>query len=277
MTSTSSTGGAPGASSSALVPGLVSVTFRGLDPGRVLALCTRESLRAVEWGGDVHVPAGDVQRARQVREATAAAGVGVCTHGSYLRCGEAGEGQVAAVVATASAVGAPAIRVWAGTRGSAEASADERSGVVAGLVDAARAADGAGMTLVLEHHGGTLTDSVPSSLSLLEEVAAAGAPAGSVALSWQPPVGLDDDEALATLDAHLPHLATVHVFSWDPSGRRLPLSARSALWAEVFSRVATSGRTHPVLLEFVRDDDPAALAEDARVLRELLADASPCA
>ncbi|MGN6334216.1 MAG: TIM barrel protein [Motilibacteraceae bacterium] len=254
-----------------LVPGLVSVTFRGLDAGSVLGLCGQHDLRAVEWGGDVHVPAGDVDRAERVRAATTAAGLAVSTYGSYLRCGEGSSGEVEAVVATAAAVGAPAIRVWAGSRGSSDATSEDRRAVAEGVAAAARRAAARGLTLVLEHHDGTLTDRTPSALALLEDVATAGAPPGSVALSWQPPVGFNDDEALATLDAHLPHLGTVHVFSWDPEGRRLSLAARSALWTEIFSRVATTGGTHPALLEFVRDDDPGALAEDAAVLHELLA------
>lgn len=256
------------------MPGLVSVTFRGLDAGSVLRLCGQHGLRAVEWGGDVHVPAGDVEHAGRVRDLTAAAGVAVSTYGSYLRCGEAGSEQVQAVVATASAVGAAAIRVWAGTRGSSDATSEDRRAVADGVVAAARSAAARGLSLVLEHHDGTLTDRTGSALTLLEQAAAAGAPPGSVALSWQPQVGLDDDAALATLDAHLPHLGTVHVFSWDTEGRRLPLAARSDLWAEVFSRVAGTGRTHPVLLEFVRDDDPGALAEDAAVLHELVGSAA---
>ncbi|HEU4676089.1 MAG TPA: TIM barrel protein [Motilibacteraceae bacterium] len=270
MTSASDAVARHGRPAAALVPGLVSVTFRGLDVGSVLRLCRQHELGTVEWGGDVHVPAGDVERAGRVREATAAAGVVVSTYGSYLRCGEAGDGEVEAVVGTAAALGAPAIRVWAGRRGSSDATSEDRRTVAEGVAAVARSAAARGLSLVLEHHDGTLTDRTDSATALLEEVACAGAPAGSVALSWQPPVGFDDDAALATLDAHLPHLGTVHVFSWDAEGRRLPLAARSQLWTEVFARVAGTGRVHPVLLEFVRDDDPGALAEDAAVLHELV-------
>ncbi len=51
--------------------GLVSITCRKLTPQEVVSLCARAGVRGIEWGGDVHVPAGDVALAREVGALTA--------------------------------------------------------------------------------------------------------------------------------------------------------------------------------------------------------------
>jgi hypothetical protein len=50
-------------SSERLIPGLVSVTFRKLAPAAIVELAVKAQLRSIEWGGDVHVPHGDVRAA----------------------------------------------------------------------------------------------------------------------------------------------------------------------------------------------------------------------
>ena len=64
-------------------PGLVSVTFRQLTPEGIIQLCMQTGLQTVEWGGDVHVPPGDVSRAAAVGELTRAAGLSITAYGSY--------------------------------------------------------------------------------------------------------------------------------------------------------------------------------------------------
>ena len=68
-----------------LIPGLVSVTFRQLAPREIVQLAAAAGLRGIEWGGDIHVPHGDLQAARAVRDITAAAGLQVLAYGSYFR------------------------------------------------------------------------------------------------------------------------------------------------------------------------------------------------
>src|SRR5688572_22964962 len=101
-----------------LTSGLVSVTFRKLGPREIVQLASTAGLRGIEWGGDIHVPAGDLQTARAVRQISADAGLQVLAYGSYFRFqpGEAFE----LVLETAVALGAPLIRIWAGNQPSAE-------------------------------------------------------------------------------------------------------------------------------------------------------------
>ena len=71
-----------------MIPGLVSVTFRCLSPAEICALCERAGLKAVEWGGDVHVPP-EGKNAAEVRRMSADYGLDICSYGSYFRVGNA--------------------------------------------------------------------------------------------------------------------------------------------------------------------------------------------
>ncbi|MFC7457616.1 sugar phosphate isomerase/epimerase family protein [Brachybacterium sp. GCM10030267] len=249
-------------------PGLCSVSFRELSVQQVAGLAADAELRCLEWGSDVHVPAGDLSAARFAREVTQAAGLEVSGYGSYLRCvgsAETASAEASALLASAEELGAPRLRVWAGTQGSRETSAEDRRMIVARLRETARCAAEAGMELGLEWHGGTLTDEIGSTLQLLEEI---GHPA--VRTYWQPHQDQPRREAVADLRTALPHVSTVHVFSWWPAAHRQPLAQRAELWRDAFEILQADGRDHDALLEFVPGDDPALLRREADTLYELL-------
>lgn len=245
-------------------PGLCSVTFRQHDPAEVAALAARAGLAVIEWGGDVHVPPGDVSRASEVARITADAGLGVCSYGSYFRAGS--DDEIAPVLDSAEALGADRVRVWAGATGTAEATPSERAGVVVRLARAAEAAADRGISLALEYHGGTLADGPEAVLRILAEV-----DSPHLTTYWQPTVAAPDEVAVAEYDRIADRVSAVHVFSWWPGHERLPLAAREGLWRAFFARAAAA--PHPprdALLEFVPDDAPEVLAREAAALRAYL-------
>jgi 3-dehydroshikimate dehydratase len=221
--------------------GLCSVTLRALGVEEVVAVAARAGLECIEWGGDVHVPAGDFEAARRARAATEAAGLRVASYGSYWRCA----GDFDGVLASARELGAPRVRIWAGTSG------DPLMEVAA----AARAA-AARIDVAFEFHAGTLTEELDTALALIE---ASGVPS-----YWQPPQDMADDEALDGL-RRLPHVPAVHVFSWWPGDTRLRLAARRSLWERVFAHF----RDGDALLEFVPSDDPELVVAEAEELRRV--------
>lgn len=245
-------------------PGLCSVTFRSLPAEQVIDLAAQAGLAVVEWGADVHVPAGDVERAAAVATATTDAGLSSCSYGSYFRA-EDGE-ELTPILDTAAALGVDRVRVWAGRLGSAEASPDHWAGLVSRLRDAAEESAARGIDLALEFHSGTLADTAPTTLRLLDEVA-------SPALStyWQPTVGASVDAVLSEYRAIAAHTRAAHVFSWWPAQERLPLRARDALWTRFFAEALAAPRPpREALLEFVPNDDPALLPGEAAALRSYL-------
>jgi hypothetical protein len=237
---------------------LVSVTFRQLGVEEVVEVAEQAGLAAIEWGEDIHVPLGDLPAARKARALCEDRGLAIAAYGSYLRAGSVDREEIRTAVTTAVELGAPRIRVWAGTVGTAEAGVGDRMAVTRGLAELADVAAGSGIEIAMEFHRNTLTDEVDSTITLLLDV---GAP--NLTTYWQPPVGLDDAECLQQLEALMPWLSTVHVFSWWPSNTRLPLAARESLWRPVLDRLAAEPREINALLEFVADDSVTQLTTDA--------------
>lgn len=251
-----------------LIPGLVSVTFRSLTPEEIVRLTVRGGLEVIEWGGDVHVPAGDTDRAREVGRWTRDAGLAVAAYGSYYRLG-AGDmtgPSFAAVLASAAALGAPTIRVWAGHKGSAGHSPEERRQVIDDALRVADLAAGAGITVSLEYHDDTLTDRAASVRLLLTELVHP-----NIEFLWQPSHGEDIPACAGRLLEVLPRLRNVHVFHWWPTARdRQPLAQGEVAWRTYIDIVRESGRTTDFLLEFVVGDSTEQLLADATTLRRLL-------
>ncbi|MGH8777269.1 MAG: sugar phosphate isomerase/epimerase family protein [Jiangellaceae bacterium] len=248
-------------------PGLVSVTFRSRPPGEVADLAAQAGLSGVEWGGDLHVPHGDTRAATTVAALTRDAGLDVAAYGSYYRVGH-GEDEgdsFGAVLASAVDLGAHVIRVWAGRRGSAEADNAYRDRVVADALRIVEMAHGAGIDVAYENHRGTLTDTDRSARELLHRV-----DHPSSRTLWQPSVPESLSGNVARLAGVLPKLANVHVFAWSADRSRLPLARGRDEWRRYLATVATTGRDHWALLEFVRRDDPDQMFADALVLSELL-------
>lgn len=248
--------------------GLVSITFRQLTPRQIVDLVAQSSLDAIEWGGDIHAPHGNVAQARTVRQMTEDAGITVASYGSYYRVGHDEPVPFEAVVDSAVALGAPLIRVWAGKQGSDKADAAYWSRVVEDSRAIADLAQQAGLVVAYEYHNNTLTDTNATALKLLQDVAH-----DNVKTYWQPPSGLSPKQNLAGLTAILPWLTNVHVFSWrvvDGQRERIRLDAKTGEWAQYLAQIATTGRDHYAMIEFVRDNAPENFLKDAETLKKWL-------
>lgn len=247
-----------------LKTGLLSITFRKLSCEEIVDLAAQAGLDGLEWGGDVHVPHGDVQQAERVKQMTERAGLSIAAYGSYYRVGteHADQGLFEQVLASAEAMDAPTIRVWAGDLGSDKADEAWWNTVVS---DSRRIADMAqqkGITVSYEYHGHTLTDTNASALRLLQEV---NHP--NIRTLWQPPVPQSFEERKEGLKQMLPWLTNLHVFQWQGTDRK-PLAKGEKDWLQYFE--IASDQERYVMLEFVKDDRPEQFLDDARTLKQFV-------
>lgn len=257
-----------------MLVGLCSVTFRTLEPTEVIDVAARAGVDVIEWGGDVHVPPAKaspdeaIDRANRVRDETASAGIVPGSYGSYLRTDPPPPDQlVEGVCATARAAGATNLRVWA--------TGDDVEAVAATLGAIATTAFHHGLTVGLEYHPGTRTETAAGAAELLARVSAGDGP--GVDTYWQPDPKLSDDDNLQALTTVLPWLRHLHVFRWDRDGGRLPLASGESMWRSALDLVREHDRSFLVsphrvaFLEFVPDDDPAVLAGEVATLRSWVA------
>ena len=249
-----------------LIPGLVSVTFRQRSVEQIVELVVQAGLNAIEWGGDIHVPHGDLARARQARQMTEGAGLTVAAYGSYYRVGDPKSPDFDDVLVSAVELGAPTVRVWAGRRGSRDADEAYRQAVVDDARRVADLAEGANVKLAFEFHGNTLTDTSRSATQLFQQV---DHPA--VCSYWQPPLGASVDDARRSLRDVLPWLSNVHVFHWKPgTSQLLALADGAEAWRSYIDAIQSTRRDHFMLIEFVRDGVPENFFEDAAALKHWL-------
>ncbi|WP_269523337.1 sugar phosphate isomerase/epimerase family protein [Coraliomargarita parva] len=253
-----------------LQTGLTSITFRQLSVDEIIELAAKAELNGIEWGSDVHVPQGELELAAEVRAKTEAAGLTVCSYGSYYRCTEA-SGEMTDFLETAQALGAPAIRVWAGDKGSEDADQAYRDEVAERLRRMVHAAKELDITIALEYHGGTLTDTQASAHQLLKEV---GLP--ELKLYWQPRTCGTFEGDIPELKAALPHMSHVHCFHWGANGwqDRHALADGIAPWTEYLKLIRQAEGDRYIIFEFVKDDQPEQLLEDAKVLKQLISESN---
>lgn len=248
-----------------IIPGLVSITFRQLSPPEIIKLVAEANLKVIEWGGDVHVPHGDIKQAETVARWTVDAGLSVVAYGSYYRLATPDQPAFESILETAIALGAPTIRVWAGNKGSADADEGYWQQVYDEARQIAEMAKQVNLSVSFEFHDGTLTDTAQSALQLMEAVQH-----DNLAMYWQPPHRLSTEERIASLVSLLPYLTHVHVFQWHrnhPDLRiRYALHEGQSEWQIFLEHLKDSEELHAVMLEFVRDDDPDCFREDAKTL-----------
>ncbi|MGI6238094.1 MAG: sugar phosphate isomerase/epimerase family protein [Christensenellales bacterium] len=242
-----------------MTPGLVSVTFREKTVAEICDICARAGLKAIEWGGDVHVPPGDLANARAVRARSLDAGLSICAYGSYHRIG-APMADFMKNLDAACELGSPAIRVWLGKEGSAQTDADARAALMAQLRACCDAARARSVIVAPEFHVGTLTDAIESVRQLLDETR----DVENLRFYWQPRWDWAEDARLESLALVATRLMHVHAFTWwhAEGVERLALKSGAGMWKKALAMLEGAH----ILLEFVREDSEDALLTDARTL-----------
>ncbi|MFO7725745.1 MAG: TIM barrel protein [Oceanipulchritudo sp.] len=258
-------------------PAVNTVTLRSFAPEEIVTILKDNRIDAVEWAGDVHVPPGETGKAESVKALCEAKQITATSYGSYYQCDRGGQGNgpfqydlgAEPALETAKALGVNALRVWGGRRGSEAASAAYRDEVADCLRELCDQAHSHGMTVHLEFHRNTLTDSAESAVALMEAVAR-----DNLYSYWQPRHGVSVAENIADIETLGVRLSHVHVFHWnlleDGTIERRPLSEGRHRWQAYFKAMDPLPGERYAMLEFVRNDELGQLSEDAAALHAML-------
>jgi len=240
---------------------LTSISFRKKSISQITNLAHDAQLDAIEWGGDVHVKPGDKEAALFAYRSCHELGLGISAYGSYY---EAGSNEpFMPVLDTALRLQCPLIRIWAGNVASNTCSIDERKRINERLSYAVSLAKKAGCILATEHHINTLSDTLDSTLQLLSDVP-------GLYTFWQPPIGNTPTENINELVRLKGHIQNVHVYQWNASYERFPLSDGIDTWKTYLSTIQEHNVPRYATIEFVKDNSEEQLMQDAATLRSII-------
>ena len=245
------------------ITGLVSVSFRSLEYKEIIKITKDSGLSAIEWGGDVHTPAGDENIAKEIKEETEMFGLSVAEYGSYYRLGECDRAKKAGIIASARALGCKKVRVWASVKNRAAHTEEEYAAVINDTRELCD--DAPDLIFCLECHNNTLTEDFHDAVEFLSAVGCS-----NLKTFWQPNQYRDHEYNLSALKALLPYILSVHVFAWEED-QKLPLASHRHLWSDYVDILKCSDEESiHLMLEFMYDNSPSTLKSEAETLKSLL-------
>ena len=241
--------------------GLVSVTFRQLRPIEIIKLVKKAGLDGIEWGGDIHVPHGDIPKAADTFKMSEEEGLQIASYGSYYKVGcNTNKEPFEDVLETAVALHAPTIRVWAGDKASRDADEAFWNRAIIDTRRIAELAAQAGITISFEYHPNTLTDTPETACRLMREIDRPNAKS-----YWQADTYEKKDHLLIGLHSILPWLTNVHV----PCSSAELIQGRDA-WSEYIDVLKKTKNDRFCMIEFVKGGNSDQFLRDAEVLKSLL-------
>ncbi len=254
--------------------GLVSISFRPLSTNEIVQLVADAGLEGIEWGGDVHVPHGDLEVARATRELTRDAGLEVAAYGSYYRFDDCIEDSdetgpnFDAVLDTAEALGAPSIRVWAGRKNASECSDLEIGRIADRTREIAEQAARRGIRIDYEFHDNTATHTNESTVDLLDRVDHPNA-----WTLWQTALQVGHAYRSRGLETLLDRISNIHCNYFGENGwpDQFALSEGTEEWADYLKILNRSDRSRWILIEHVKNNAVESFRDDAATLRRWLA------
>ena len=188
-------------------------------------------------------------------------GIKIAEYGSYYKIAQSEPELFSEVLASARALDTKIIRVWPGmnTPSDTISEADYQKFIN----DARRICDEApDMTIALECHPHSLTDEYHHALDFIKDVAR-----NNFKTFWQPNQYRSVEYNLEAINALMPYIVSVHVFSWKRKSR-YPLAEGESDWKKYIELLADKDISY--MLEFMHDDRIETLSETAKVLNDWL-------
>ena len=244
--------------------GMTSVTFRKKSVEEVIEITTKAGLDGIEWGGDVHVPAGELLKAKEIANKTKEAGLKVLSYGSYHTLLQNDVNDFKKVLKTANMMETDCMRIWAGKVDINKVTSEEFIKASQELKEICKIAYEEGIFISLEKHRKTLTHTTESTLRLLELT-----DCENLRTYWQPSLELSVEENCKSIRLLKPYISNIHVFKWNYMKERFLLSEGKE-WPLYISELKADLNIKSFILEFVKDDSDEAFLKDAATLKKWL-------
>lgn len=240
--------------------GLVSVSFRQHSPEEILRAMKETGLSCIEWGSDIHAPCNDVKRLKELKKLQHDYGINCCSYGTYFRLGITDLNELECCAAAAKTLGTDILRVWCGDKSPDLYSKDEKNRLFETSRKAAEIAKKLGVTLCMECHNNTYTQTLDGALELMNKVSSP-----NFQMYWQPNQFTDVETNVIYAKNISPYVKNIHVFNWE-GANKYPLCEAKDTWKEY---LCCFYEPKTLLLEFMPDGNIESLAMEAQALCEI--------
>lgn len=242
--------------------GMTSLTFRNEDIETVFDYAKKAGIEGIEWGvSDKHIVIGDEKRIGLVKELSARYKIDIFSLGSYCRMTDFEE--CVQTLETAKMLGAPIIRVWAGSKSSCDCDEEYYSVIVENTKKMAQLAYKLSIKLCFEYHPYTLTDDPDEATKLVQKINEK-----NVGLYWQPQGYLSYEENLeAFKKVKLYVLKNIHLNNYSKEKGYCYLSDIYENLKGYFAKEKDS--EYNFLVEFVKDASLDSLISDVNTVKRI--------
>lgn len=240
--------------------GLVSVSFRPLEPKSIAELCKENNLKFVEWGSDIHAPCDDKEPLNVIAKIQKEYGITCSSYGTYFRIGVNDATELYGYIEAAKILGTDILRLWCGDKNYTDMTAEERKYIISESRKAAKIAEEADVTLCMECHNKTFTNCLEGALELMNAVNS-----NNFQMYWQPNQFRTLEENLEYADKIAKYVKVIHVFNWEGKNK-YPLIEAVDIWRKYLSFFDGSQK---LLLEFMPDGKPESLGAETTALKEI--------
>lgn len=188
--------------------GLTSVTFRQMNIKQVIDVCINNNLDYIEWGADIHIPAGEVEIAEFAKTLCDKNNLEIFSYGSYFKFSDNQFDNELFVknCESCKALKAKYIRVWAGDKASHKMNDEYFKKLYENFLQAEEIAKKYDIVICTEYHSNTLCDNALSCIQLINSVK-------GIKTYWQPIQSKSVEENFSELKMLLPYIKHIHVTS----------------------------------------------------------------
>lgn len=238
--------------------GLVSISFRKNTPQEILSVMKDCGLSYIEWGSDVHCPP---ESAKEIFDLQTEYEIECSSYGTYFRLGVTPIAQLKQYIDAAKVLGTDILRLWCGDKNSQDYSESEKKALFAECKIAEKIARDSGVTLCMECHNKTYTNTKESAFELMQEVGSQ-----HFKMYWQPNQYNSVQENIEYARLISPYTEHIHVFNWKEK-EKYPLFSAKDIWQEY---LASFEGDRTLLLEFMPDGRIESLKTETDALKEII-------
>ena len=238
--------------------GLCSISFRKNTPVEILTEMKNAGLIYIEWGSDVHAPQKDIEKLTNIANLQKEYNIKCSSYGTYFKIGVTPTEKLQEYINAAKILGTNVLRLWCGNKNSQDYSAEEKTALFNECKNVAAIAEENAVTVCMESHNGTYTNTEKSALELMKAVNSK-----AFLMYWQPQQLLNFEENISYAQGVSDFVKHIHVFNWK-GDNRLPLADDIDSWKE-YLQCFESDKT--LLLEFMPDDKIETLKNESNALK----------